>query len=270
VADKVWLRSGQWKRPYSRQQMTSSGKLEMTSRAITDAAFRGSRDIGIALHNGYEASPEGLEWIVGVFNGTTDKATFSGGTADPTTGAVTGGSFSNVPKAWMPAFVGRVGWNHGGIKGYSESDLEGGPLRYAVGLSVYGETDFDRDSKRTHQAEVDGIVKVNGLAATAALYALATDDLSTANADSKQLGFHVQVGKVIGKGTKRMEPSARFAMVIPQGKKPVHEILVGFGWLPWGHNCKVLFDVGTVFDTEAGQGPGDNLLAQVGFDAGFF
>jgi hypothetical protein len=72
----VWVRAGQWKRPFSRQFMASSGRLEIPERAITDRAFGTGRDIGVALHNGYEDSPA-IEWIVGVWNGTGDAATAS-------------------------------------------------------------------------------------------------------------------------------------------------------------------------------------------------
>ena len=51
------IRAGQWKRPFSRQQITSSGSQELVDRAITDSAFGAGRDIGIALHNNYEKSP---------------------------------------------------------------------------------------------------------------------------------------------------------------------------------------------------------------------
>jgi phosphate-selective porin len=36
LVDGVYLRGGQWKRPFSRQQITSSGRLELVDRAITD------------------------------------------------------------------------------------------------------------------------------------------------------------------------------------------------------------------------------------------
>jgi hypothetical protein len=89
LADNVWLRAGQWKRPFSRQQIGSSGRLELTDRSITDKAFGAGRDIGLAVHNNYEKSPD-LEWALGVFNGTGDGArlvpTFNGD------GEVTGGT----------------------------------------------------------------------------------------------------------------------------------------------------------------------------------
>jgi hypothetical protein len=250
VASKTWLRVGQWKRPFSRQQMTSSGKLEMTTRAMTDKAFRGGRDIGIAIHDGYEQSP-GVEWVFGVFDGTGIEPV-----VNPMTGAA-----SNVPASWMPAFIGRIGVNHGGIKGYSEADLEGGPLRWSVAASAWAETDFDRDSKRTHEAELDGIVKVQGFSASAAAYVLKATDAGV------QVGAHAQLGLVFGAGTRRFEPVVRYAVVVPDGDV-THELGAGIGWYPYGHNAKVLVDVGA--HLPPGSVYGDDLFVQVGFDAGFF
>src|SRR5262249_21347423 len=146
ISKGAWLRFGQWKRPFSRQQITSSGKLEITDRSITDKAFLGSRDIGVAVHNMYEKSPD-FELIVGVFNGSGDGAKCSGGVADPTTGAVSGGAFTNIPSKFKPVWVARAGINRNGIKGYSEADLEGGPLRFGLAANVAVEGDNDDDNK---------------------------------------------------------------------------------------------------------------------------
>src|SRR5688572_7255210 len=47
----IHVRFGQWKRPYSRQQITSSGNLQLVDRSITDRFSNAGRDIGIAVHN---------------------------------------------------------------------------------------------------------------------------------------------------------------------------------------------------------------------------
>ena len=57
LTNDVWLRAGQWKRPFSRQQITSSGRLDLADRAITNTAFGAGRDLGIALRDNYEKSP---------------------------------------------------------------------------------------------------------------------------------------------------------------------------------------------------------------------
>lgn len=74
LSGDAWLRFGQWKRPFSRQQINSSGRLEMTDRSITDKAFGAGRDVGIAIRNDYEKSPE-IEWTLGVFNGRGEACT---------------------------------------------------------------------------------------------------------------------------------------------------------------------------------------------------
>ncbi len=74
--DWIYFRTGQWKRPFSRQQLNSSARLEFVERALTDKAFGAGRDIGIALHS--NAKNDGFEYTVGLFNGTGDKGKFSG------------------------------------------------------------------------------------------------------------------------------------------------------------------------------------------------
>jgi hypothetical protein len=54
VPGALHLRVGQWERPFSRQQITSSGSFHLVDRAITDKAFGCGRDLGIAFHNDYE------------------------------------------------------------------------------------------------------------------------------------------------------------------------------------------------------------------------
>jgi len=241
LADEVWLRAGQWKRPFSRQQINSSGNLELVDRAITDKQFNAGRDIGVAVHNGYEDSPE-LEWAAGVWNGTGEKPVFSG-EVDPVDGSVDGGGFSNVPKDFLPVFVGRVGLNRGGLKGYSEADLEGGALRWGAAASVWVEGDFDGGDPPEHQAQLDAVLKLNGLSFSAAGY------VQTVESDWAAIGTHAQIGKVFGEGTRRMNGALRYAMVNPRGgglDDATHELVVGWGWLPHKHNAKLQLDLGSV------------------------
>ncbi|MEM9488207.1 MAG: porin, partial [Myxococcota bacterium] len=114
------LRVGQFKKPFSRQQINSSSRLEFVDRPITNGASDAGRDIGVMLHNNYDASVSPpIEWALGVFNGTgTDVA----------------------PDGIGPGLVARVGLNRGGddekYSGYSEADLKGGGLRYSVAASA--------------------------------------------------------------------------------------------------------------------------------------
>ena len=247
--DKVIVRAGQWKRPFSRQQINSSGNLELVDRAITDKAFGAGRDIGVAVHNNYEKSPE-IEWALGVFNGTGEKPLLSGDVVvDPMTGEgeITGGGFSNVPDHVLPAIVGRIGYNANGIKGYSEADFEGGPLRYGVGASVLAALDTDDDGAKATMGEADYVVKVKGISTTGGVY-FRRDTVADVDADT--LGFHVQAGYLL---QNKYQPVVRFAMVDPDGDdNNAQEITGGMSVYPFAHNFKWQTDVSALIAQVAG------------------
>jgi phosphate-selective porin OprO/OprP len=64
------LQGGQYKVPFDRQELTSSGAQQFVDRAITNARFTFARDQGVMLHGliGREKK-EWLEYSAGVFNG---------------------------------------------------------------------------------------------------------------------------------------------------------------------------------------------------------
>jgi hypothetical protein len=248
VPEWLHLRTGQWKRPFSRQQINSSGSLEMVDRAITDSAFGAGRDIGIAFHNNYEKSPE-LEYAFGLFNGTGDRPITSvSAEADAMTGEVTGtASSTNVPRMWHPALVARVGYNHGGLKGYSEVDLEGGDVRFGVGAS--GQVDFDADQgdDTVAKAELDAILKVQGFSTTGAVYVSSIQSgAGFSDRGLGAIGFHLQAGYLIA---ELIQPVARIAIVAPEGESnDERELALGFGIFPFGHNVKWQTDFAALTD----------------------
>ena len=245
LAKDVWLRFGQWKRPFSRQQINSSGRLEVTDRAITDRAFGAGRDIGLAIRNDYEKSPE-LEWTVGVFNGTGEASRITSVTEiDPMTMEVetTTSLPTNVPKKFKPAIIGRVGINRNGMKGYSEADLEGGPMRFGVGASVWLEGDFDDDDKSNQKAELDYIVKAEGFSTTGGVYFMTDQDGSgVLDATKSLVGFHLQAGYMVV--PKHWQISGRFALVNDlladdTTARDQQEISIGGNYYGFGHDAKV-------------------------------
>jgi hypothetical protein len=242
LRDALIVRIGQYKRPFSREQINSSSKLELCDRAITDKAFGAGRDIGVMVHNDYEKSPE-LEWAFGVFNGTGDKASFAG-EVDPMTGDVSG-SFSNVPDRFKPTVVGRAGINRGGIKGYSEADLEGGPLRFGVAASVLTELDYDKGDDSKVRAELDYVVKLQGISTTGGVYlATAQDDTSFSDQALDLLGLHVQAGYVLA---GNIQPVIRFAHVNPDGADSyTNELTAGLSIYQFSHNLKWQADGGLI------------------------
>jgi phosphate-selective porin len=62
---------GQFKAPFGLQQLTSSGRLQFVDRAITDAKFNPSRDMGVMVAGTIAARKVGYD--VGVFNGSGES-----------------------------------------------------------------------------------------------------------------------------------------------------------------------------------------------------
>jgi phosphate-selective porin len=62
---------GQFKAPFGLQQLTSSGRLQFVDRAITDAKFNPSRDMGVMLSGTVVNRRVGYD--VGIFNGSGES-----------------------------------------------------------------------------------------------------------------------------------------------------------------------------------------------------
>lgn len=258
ASDSLVVRVGQYKRPFSRQQISSSGSLVLVDRSITDRAFGGGRDIGVMVHNHYEDSPEGLEWAAGVFNGSGDKASFSG-EADPMTGEVSG-SFSNVPDMFGPMFVVRAGWNSADIKGYKEADLEGGPLRYGAAASVLVELDGDDDDTSSIRGQADVIIKNNGLSANAAAFvATAQTDMDFVDQSYAAVGAHAQAGYMV---TSKLQPAVRVGVVAADADTDadVIEAAGGISYYLHDHGFKWQTDVSLLRSTIADISTNDVLV----------
>ncbi len=241
LARHTWLRFGQFKKPFSRQQITAFFRTEITDRSITDRAFGAGRDIGFSLHNGYEGSPR-WEWTIGMFNGTGEASKLEGVTLDADGMVDTSKArFTNVPVEFKPIVVARVGHNHGKLRGYSEADLEGGPLRWGVGLSLQAEGDLDRDDQSNQKAELDYILKWHGLSTTGGLYAQTAQDGERVTDQGKSLvGFHVQGGYMLA---KHWQLAGRYAMVGDTsigGTQPAdqQEIAIATNYYGHGHDAK--------------------------------
>jgi Phosphate-selective porin O and P len=250
---KVWARVGQWKRPYSRQEMTSDFSSEFNERSVANEFAGGGRDVGFAIHNDYEKSPEGLEWVVGIFNGFaggSDRPTQTGTTTCTTdaAGAVrcttAVGRPTNLPADFGPTFVVRAGFNFGKIKGYSETDLEGGALRYSVAaaykVSLANFVQGAQDSKPenfSHAAQVDAIIKNEGL------------DVSVGGYLQKLPGLDTEFGALLQGGyflsPKVTQIGLRFAIAeVSNSDREQLEVRGAFNYYISGHALKLATDFG--------------------------
>lgn len=104
----------------------------------------------------------------------------------------------------------RAGWNTGGIKGYREGDLEGGPLRFTLGASY--KIDLANFAKHkeasasdnlSHGLQADAMLEVHGLALEVGLYLM-----KQKSADA-QYGMLVQPGIFCRAETRRGRGAVR-------------------------------------------------------------
>lgn len=242
----VHVRGGQWKKPFARHELVSDYASEFNERALANGLVDIGRDLGVMVHNGYDKSPDGLEWALGVFNGQGDAdrpaATLDcDDPADASTCTVT--TPTNTPADLSPVVVARVGWNMGGIKGYSEGDLEGGPFRLAVGASYQANLndfakDVDGDLLVEHGAEVDAIAKYEGIDVQGAAYMLKRGSADPDYAFFGQAGYFVV--------PKTYQLAARYSLTPAAGDDDVQEILGAFTWFFKGHNFKWATDGGVI------------------------
>ncbi len=249
------LRVGQYKRPFSRQQLTSSGSQELVDRAITDRAYGAGRDLGIMIHNDFGRSPR-FEWAAGLFNGSGERPRFSGRVLGD---SVEGGRWSNVPAKFKPMAVVRVGYNHGGIRGYSETDLEGGPLRFSVGMSGKAAFNQDENDASFVSGQLDYAFKIHGFATTGAVYfGTAQDGGSFTDQSYAGLGMHVQAGYLI---LRRYGLSLRYAILAPEGDdNNTQEIMGGLSVYFFGHSVKWQTDGGVLLRDDPAGNRSDGLV----------
>jgi len=236
----VNLKLGQYKKPFSRHHLNSSGRLALIERDITDTLLPKGRDIGFSVGNGLQ-STKPFTWQVGLFNGTglPDKPTFRPKT--DANGDVTGGKFSNVPDDFRPVVVARAGYNHGGMKVYSEADLEGGGLRFAVSGNAHYDTAATVSADDPELvAGIDYILKAHGFSHTGHFFR---------NMETKINLFAAQAGYVIA---KHYQPVIRFALIDDgENETKTREMAGGLSFYCYGHKLKFQTDV-TMLHTETG------------------
>jgi hypothetical protein len=254
----VRIRAGQYKRPFNRQEVVSDFSQIFVERAIDNTFIGGGRDIGVMVHNDYEKVGDGLEWAVALFNGSGDRPTQTvtcepGETpADPPECTVS--APTTIPGDWLPTAIARVGFASGGIKGFSEGDLEGGPLRWAAALQyrAAGLRDFDT---LVHTVGVDGVVKVSGFDLQLGAFLVKQPDVDPDFTGHLQAGYFVT--------PKKAQITGRFAFA-PAGDETQIEARGGFNWYWSGHEWKWTTDVGMVQVTGGGD-PTLQLRTQLQF-----
>ena len=109
---------------------------------------------------------------------------------------------------FRPEAVARIGYNSPHIKPYESSDLQYGPLSYALGLSGAAAFDMDGNLTGNVRAEIDALVKAQGLSVTGSFF-IRSDQDGTGYFDQffGGIGAYAQAGYVIN---GMVEPAFRY------------------------------------------------------------
>jgi hypothetical protein len=211
-------RVGQWKIPFTRYRIASYKDLTFPDWAIVTRYFGADRQMGLAVHNGYEKPPR-FEYEFGVFSGVHARATHGVGLTEMYGEKPTNPSdLANPgPKATVhPEVATHLAYNTPGIQTNTETDFEGGRLRVSAGLSAAYDLRPDHYQDLTLRVAPEVLVKAFGLSASATFYLSLA---KTGDGFAKQhLAFWGGLAQASYLFLKRFEVAARYALVQTSSK----------------------------------------------------
>ncbi|HEX9688176.1 MAG TPA: porin [Thermoanaerobaculia bacterium] len=225
------FKAGQFKAPFSHQQLTSSGNQQLVDRSILDAFYVPARQIGVQAWGqfGSPAVADFVDWRFGVFNG--NGRTVSANDNDKL------------------EYVGRVVVSPWGSVGYSESNLEAYPFR----LSFAGEYNNNDTIVRPATGARTGS-KVETFGAAVVLKAVRSLFLygqyysgtseNPAGVETDRDGWLIQGGWLF---TPRWEIAGRWAQIDPNTDTDDNDQTEWRGGVSWylnKHNGKIQADYG--------------------------
>lgn len=295
------LQVGQYKVPFDRQELTSSGAQQFVDRAITNARYTFSRDQGVTLHGVLGAEKEEwFEYNAGVFNGNGRNKTDNDNTEH--LGVV------------------RLYWTPMGPFKYSESDTDNTPKPMIAIGTAYAYNPVTSSSTSTanltttfpdpanpaqmidvvtgsrstltqsdadiHRLTADAQLKWRGLSLVGDVFfedrenklprVVRTDfnaagkALSTTAGAGTTPGTQHTIGVLTQAGyfiiPKRVELAGRYALVNPDARNnKQQEIRGAINWFLFAHNMKLQTDFGTIMTQQAVGGDRKDFEARTQF-----
>lgn len=217
------LKVGQFKAPFGRQELTSSGSQQFVDRTAVSNEFAKGRDIGIMIHG----QPMGgkLDWRFGIFNGAGINTS------------------SNDNDAYQ--YSARLGFQPFGDVKYSEGDFESSD-RPLLGIGInynandkHGATTGD-DVDRTTLG-IDFAFKYSGFSVTGEYFDAENDRETGSDFDNE--GFYVQAGYFFV--PKKFEGALRYAVIDPNAALSGDDRIetgIGFSYYLNKHSHKIQGD----------------------------
>jgi phosphate-selective porin OprO and OprP len=230
---------GQYKVPFGRQQMTSSGNQQFVDRSLVADEYERGRDIGVSLQGAIWSNK--LEYRVGMFNGNglnrpgndNDKFQY------------------NARLMWQPngnQVLAQRAWVSGAL--YSEADFESTTVAlYALGFN-FESNDFHRtttaDDLKSTAYGIDGIYKFKGFSTTGEYYFRTRTPETAPKFDSS--GGYLQAGMMLNQ-FRTWEAVARYGqreISDLTANDKIEEIRAGINYYYRRHSLKFQTDFGLV------------------------
>jgi phosphate-selective porin len=292
--EEAHIRGGQMKRPFSRQNWTSSGSLEFPDRTAVVERFRslaGDRDVGFMGWGEFEQKM--FEWYAGVFNGEgLNNGTPNQVNLGPAAGGLNTANESNNDSSGLES-IARVVFNPlSAPPGYSEVDLErsqeaklgiglqyaynperrGNPLGIAAGAG--GIPAGALAQYQTNTFGVDMAFKYQGFFATAEAYWRGIDTYGRLSNTpghfqySSETGWFAQGGYLFGEEkNKGFELAARYGQIDfdeniapaagAAGTTKIDDYTIGLSYYFNGHALKIQSAYTYRINQFTGAGPND-------------
>ncbi|MFN2385696.1 MAG: porin, partial [Thermoanaerobaculia bacterium] len=225
------LKAGQFKAPFSHQQLTAFMNQQLVDRSILDAFFVPARQIGLQAWGqfGSEAVPDFVDWRVGAFNGN-----------GRTTSANDNDTFE---------YVGRLVVSPWGGVGYSESNLEAYNFRMSF-AAEYNNNDtivqLATGARTGSDVETFGAAVLLKAVKALSLYGqyYTGQSENPAGTETDRDGWLIQAGWLLA---AKWELSGRYAVIDPNTDTDDNdqtEWRVGVSWYLNKHNWKLQADYG--------------------------
>jgi hypothetical protein len=205
------IRAGQYKIPFTRYRIQSFSRLTFVDWSVVTAAFGAERQMGIAIHNGYERAPR-RAYVFGVFSGQNARAahavTFPGRFG--TEGGNPSGLSDPAPREdFHPELVLHLGYNARSIDVSSDTDRTKADIRYSLMLSAAWDMDARYQRDFVLRLAPEFLAKYRGFSASAVWYAGWAEEGESRTPRHVMCGWLVQCAYRL---CQRYEISGRYAL----------------------------------------------------------
>ncbi len=229
IKKHLQVRVGHFKRPFSRQRLTTAANQGAADRTLLKSVFGSGRDIGLMLHNRFRRG-SGLKWAFGVFSDfDLDRYLDTREEGFP---------------QFHPMLAGRIECAMPGLRGFSETDAARGPLRVGGAAAAMYFLD-DTGPSEGLRWEADAIAKLRG--ATLSVQVSGAD--GTDAEDAMGLYAHAAYRFI-----DQLEIAGRWAGLFPSDTDTWYEATAALNGYFFGRHLRATIDVGLLHRPVPGAG----------------